>query len=130
MNRVAVRRPSFVSLGGVQKGHIVGRRGISMYVLQTHVHWAHSDVQILEPGKEVEEVVRSQGQFRWFQGRRCEGQRRERQSGSPHARGGGRRGHGGGGGRRDGLALAMAGRLPLQLEGICECFFVSPYKVG
>lgn len=130
MDRVAVRRSSLVSLGGVQKGDIVGRRGISMYVLQTHVHWAHRDVQILEPGKEIEEVVRSQGQFCWLQGRRCKGQRWERQSGSPHAGGGGRRGHGGGGGGRNGLALAMAGRLPLELKGIRECFFVSPYKVG
>lgn len=129
MDRVAVRRPSLVSLGVAQEGHIVGRRGISMYVLQTHVHGAHRDVQVFESGEEVKKVVGSQGQLRRLQRGRSEGQRRERQSGSPYAGRGGRRGHGGTRGGRDGLALAMAGRLPLQLESICECFFVSPYKV-
>jgi hypothetical protein len=49
----------------IQKGNI-GLRNLGVDILQSDVHRAHSNSQVLEAGEEVEEVMGGQGQFGGF----------------------------------------------------------------
>lgn len=68
MNRVSV---TLGPLWLAQERH-VGLRYVVMYVLQSNIHWAHGNGDVLEAGEEVKEVMRSKGKLRGFDTLRSE----------------------------------------------------------
>lgn len=59
MNGISV---TFGPLGFVQKRDI-GLRYVVMDILQPNVHRSHGDGKVLKAGKEVEEMMRGEGEF-------------------------------------------------------------------
>lgn len=103
-----------------------------MNILEPNVHGTHDDAKLVEAGEEVEEMVGSEGEFGGLDMSGTKAQIRE--GGGEDGRCRGRRGICG---HWRGRARTLATRtkawpraLPLVLEGICEGFFMSSYKMG
>ena len=108
-----------------------------MEVLQAYLHRSDIDVELLEAGEQIEQVVWCQGQPSRFDILRCETERAEGEGGSQGARG--RRGcrgpfwqsrgwgYGNGAGA---LTRPMTDLASLELEGVGESLLVRSHKAG
>lgn len=111
-------------LGFIEKRN-VGLRHLGMDVLQSNIHGAHGNREVLEAGEQVEKMVGGQGELGRLQGlrrklERTEGQRRCQGGRGERTRAG--RGLGGG-------AIGLGG-LASQLESIGECLLVGANEAG
>ena len=111
-------------LGRISKErHIVGRRGICVDVLESHIHGPNVNSQVFELGEQIVEVVGCECKLCWLDILRGKGEIWACECV--------REGDGRGGScclLRLGLAILIT--LSLQLQSVCEVSFVGSYKVG
>ena len=63
MHRIGVGRAAFVLRRGTQKGYIVPRQDLCVYVFQSDIHRPDHYRKLFKPGEKVEQVVGSESEL-------------------------------------------------------------------